>query len=77
MTMPRGIYDRKKFQSTHLREVRLLLGVEVVAISMFQSTHLREVRLNEASVLSPFMTFQSTHLREVRHDETSDDSLDV
>ena len=55
-----------KFQSTHLREVRLGLTRCVQDPTLFQSTHLREVRLIHRLLFELLKLFQSTHLREVR-----------
>ena len=54
------------FQSTHLREVRLIRLFRVLDTKEFQSTHLREVRRLIMAVLDSLDKFQSTHLREVR-----------
>jgi len=55
-----------QFQSTHLREVRLVVVVLAVVFILFQSTHLREVRPILKHIMLRQLQFQSTHLREVR-----------
>ncbi len=39
-----AVLSSKRFQSTHLREVRLLIDMDLPMDLSFQSTHLREVR---------------------------------
>jgi len=54
------------FQSTRLREARLIGAVGVVSRQMFQSTRLREARLGKLLGVRVDWVFQSTRLREAR-----------